>query len=140
MGGAKGQPTRVITPARDLRLPRDLRQRTLQLVLDISWQHITADPRLSGSFSAMSAMFTVSPSSSVASSRSSSPASLERTRDWRDEKNDDLPGLNAMDVYEATLPWWRAALRRQIVKNVTWESNVIARIQVSFRFNGMLLR
>ncbi|KAL4258395.1 Phosphatidic acid phosphatase type 2/haloperoxidase domain-containing protein [Pleurotus pulmonarius] len=81
----------------------------------------------------MSAMFTVSPSSSAASSRSSSPASLERTRDWRDEKNDDLPGLNAMDVYEATLPWWRAALRRQIVKNVTWESNVIARIQEYIR-------
>ncbi|KAJ8688727.1 Long-chain base-1-phosphate phosphatase [Pleurotus ostreatus] len=74
-------------------------------------------------------MFTASPPSSVASSRSSSPAPLERTRDWGDEKNDDLPGLNAVDVYEATLPWWRAALRRQIVKNVTWESNVIARIQ-----------
>ncbi|KAJ8514226.1 hypothetical protein ONZ45_g8224 [Pleurotus djamor] len=88
--------------------------------------------------------FTLSPASSVASSRESSPAPISRLRppssmaeleDDKQEKeltwvgSNDLPGLKSTDVYETTLPWWRAAIRRQIIKNVRWESDVIATIQ-----------
>ncbi|KAF9446990.1 hypothetical protein P691DRAFT_707521 [Macrolepiota fuliginosa MF-IS2] len=38
-----------------------------------------------------------------------------------------------MDVYEATLPWWRAAVRRSLVKTVRWESRVIAKMQEKIR-------
>ncbi|OBZ77994.1 hypothetical protein A0H81_02685 [Grifola frondosa] len=34
------------------------------------------------------------------------------------------------DVYERTLVWWRAAIRRTIVKSVAWESKVLAGMQV----------
>ncbi|KAG6865552.1 hypothetical protein C0991_001556 [Blastosporella zonata] len=34
-----------------------------------------------------------------------------------------------MDVYDVTLPWWRAAIRRRLVKIVQWESQVIAKLQ-----------
>ena len=36
-----------------------------------------------------------------------------------------------MDVYEVTLPKWRAGVRRALVKSVQWESTVIADMQVS---------
>ncbi|KAL0957978.1 hypothetical protein HGRIS_000155 [Hohenbuehelia grisea] len=49
------------------------------------------------------------------------------------EKVKGLPGLKSTDVYETTLPWWRAAVRREIVKSVHWESDVIARMQHAIR-------
>ncbi|TFK70137.1 hypothetical protein BDN72DRAFT_959047 [Pluteus cervinus] len=39
------------------------------------------------------------------------------------------PGLGSPDVYSTTLPWWRAEIRRRLVKSVAWESRVIARMQ-----------
>jgi len=41
-----------------------------------------------------------------------------------------IPGRLATDVYDATLPWWRAAIRRKLLKSVKWESRVLARMQV----------
>lgn len=43
---------------------------------------------------------------------------------------DVTPGRRPMDVYDTTLPWWRAAIRRKLVKTVQWESRAIARMQV----------
>jgi len=43
---------------------------------------------------------------------------------------DHIPGKKPMDVYEATLPKWRAGVRRALVKLVQWESTVIADMQV----------
>jgi hypothetical protein len=40
------------------------------------------------------------------------------------------PGYLPDDVYEQTMGWWRASIRRGIVKTVEWESNVIASMQV----------
>lgn len=42
----------------------------------------------------------------------------------------DEPSKTVVDVYSATLPAWRAAIRRQLVKRVEIESVYIARIQV----------
>lgn len=52
------------------------------------------------------------------------------------------PGIQPKDVYDASLPWWRAAIRRRLVASVQWESRVIARMQVSYlilRFAGILI-
>ena len=43
------------------------------------------------------------------------------------------PGLQPKDVYDSSLSWWRAAIRRRLVASVRWESGVIARMQVSYR-------
>lgn len=43
----------------------------------------------------------------------------------------DTPGLQAQDVYDTTLPWWRAAVRSKLAKSIEWESRVIADMQVS---------
>jgi hypothetical protein len=40
------------------------------------------------------------------------------------------PGCQMKDVYDATLPWWRAAMRRKLLWSVERESVVIAKIQV----------
>ncbi|KAI0072156.1 PAP2-domain-containing protein [Panus rudis PR-1116 ss-1] len=37
------------------------------------------------------------------------------------------------EVYERTLPWWRAALRKKILGNVEWESEVLASMQKRVR-------
>lgn len=34
------------------------------------------------------------------------------------------------EVYERTLSWWRAGLRRVIMRNIEWESKVLATMQV----------
>ena len=44
----------------------------------------------------------------------------------------NTPGLHAQDVYDTTLPWWRAAVRSKLAKSVEWESGIIADMQVSF--------
>ena len=40
------------------------------------------------------------------------------------------PPDGTKDVYDATLPWWRAAIRRRLVRIVERESLLIARMQV----------
>lgn len=37
------------------------------------------------------------------------------------------------DVYDRSLPWWRAAVRRKLVDSVKEESRIIARMQVRVR-------
>jgi hypothetical protein len=39
-------------------------------------------------------------------------------------------GRLAGDVYDSTLPWWRAAIRRHIVRSVERETPIVAWIQV----------
>ncbi|KAG5637587.1 hypothetical protein H0H81_004038 [Sphagnurus paluster] len=86
--------------------------------------------------------FTVSVPGSENSSRASSPAPSpsingnghflylqnEKPKIY-DLDGDVTPGRLPMDLYEATLPWWRAAIRRRLVETVKWESEVIARLQ-----------
>lgn len=43
------------------------------------------------------------------------------------------PGIQPKDVYDTSLSWWRAAIRRRLVASVRCESRVIARMQVSCR-------
>jgi hypothetical protein len=50
------------------------------------------------------------------------------------EREDPTPGRRPMDVYDVTLPRWRAALRRRLVKTVQRESEIIAKMQVSELF------
>lgn len=60
--------------------------------------------------------------------------------DYYDRKNENkspysvleasIPGKLPRDVYDSTLPWWRARIRRQLLKTVKWESEVLARMQV----------
>lgn len=71
--------------------------------------------------------FAVSVASSADSSRASSPTPFSRTY-LHNEEEVDIP-FRQIDVYDATLIWWRAAIRRKLVKSVRWESEVIARMQ-----------
>ena len=50
---------------------------------------------------------------------------------YKFQEKETLPGQHSMDVYDATLSWWRAAIRRKLVKAVERESEMIAAIQVS---------
>ncbi|KAF9226198.1 hypothetical protein BS17DRAFT_729195 [Gyrodon lividus] len=45
----------------------------------------------------------------------------------------DTPGHLSEDVYNATLPWWRAAIRAHILKAVGGESSILARMQGCLR-------
>lgn len=47
------------------------------------------------------------------------------------EASRDTPGQLPDDIYNATLPRWRAAIRAQLVKTVARESILIGRLQVS---------
>ena len=47
------------------------------------------------------------------------------------EESRDTPGQLPDDVYNATLPRWRAAVRNHLVKAVARESIVISRVQAS---------
>ncbi|KAF8880461.1 PAP2 superfamily-domain-containing protein [Gymnopilus junonius] len=99
-----------------------------------------------------SARFTLSLPPSEASSRSSSPAPSDRvtlqpppnyidsTHDYINTKlnqslleDDEKHGRQGRDVYESTLSWWRAGLRRKLVTTVQWESQVIAKMQDKIR-------
>jgi hypothetical protein len=42
--------------------------------------------------------------------------------------NDPPDGIK--DIYDATLPWWRAAIRRRLIQLVERETRLIARMQV----------
>ncbi|KAF8970350.1 PAP2 superfamily-domain-containing protein [Flammula alnicola] len=95
--------------------------------------------------------FTLSMPPSEASSRASSPAPAGALRskvnhdqngttyNYNDIKSkftldDDLtPGRQGRDVYDTTLSWWRAALRRKLVATVHWESQAIAKMQDKIR-------
>ncbi|KAG6887473.1 hypothetical protein C0992_012125 [Termitomyces sp. T32_za158] len=84
-----------------------------------------------------SSHFTLSVPSSESTSRETSPApSLKRNRypapftNLDDHLEDEItPGRLPTDVYDVTLPRWRAAVRRRIVRSVQWESEVIAKLQ-----------
>ena len=79
--------------------------------------------------------FSVSVASSANSSRTSSPASVTREKLPYAGNGEDVDSSgHPIDVYDATLSWWRAAIRRRLVKSVKWESTVIARMQVSQLF------
>lgn len=86
--------------------------------------------------------FSISVSSSTESdtSRESSPVSPRRETPSHLRNGVNLvvkdegqvPGSHAaQDIYDAALPWWRAKLRRGLVKSIRWESIVIAKMQVS---------
>lgn len=101
--------------------------------------------------------FSLSTASSAASSRTSSPApmnDLPRANGFYERGNGrgydnkysdckkengtlysvpeaSIPGKLPRDVYDSTLPWWRASIRRQLLKTVKRESEVLARMQVS---------
>lgn len=94
--------------------------------------------------------FTLSLPASEASSRAPSPApertTLSKinhdqnhaTHDYDDLKaklkdldDDATPGRQGADVYDKNLAWWRAWLRRKLVRTVQWESEIIAKMQVS---------
>ncbi|KAG6827645.1 hypothetical protein H0H92_011011 [Tricholoma furcatifolium] len=85
--------------------------------------------------------FTLSVPGSADSSRDSSPAPLLKRngypsslRNLDDALEKDLtPGRLPTNAYDATLPSWRAAIRRRLVKSVKWESEVIARLQDCIR-------
>ena len=47
------------------------------------------------------------------------------------EASRDTPGQLPDDIYNVTLPRWRAAIRNHLVKAVTRESIVIGRLQAS---------
>jgi hypothetical protein len=42
----------------------------------------------------------------------------------------DTPGSLPTDAYDTILPWWRASIRRKLVKSVEWESRVLGKLQV----------
>lgn len=44
------------------------------------------------------------------------------------------PGLLSEDVYNATLPWWRAVVRARLVRSLGWQSPVLAKMQVGNRY------
>lgn len=46
----------------------------------------------------------------------------------------DTPGTLPADVYDTTLPWWRAAIRRKLTQSIEWESRVLAKMQVRTYF------
>ncbi|EAU82992.1 sphingosine-1-phosphate phosphatase [Coprinopsis cinerea okayama7 len=82
--------------------------------------------------------FSISGPDSAPSSRSASPAPAYDFNDIvKTEKlngvEDVSPGQGPTDVYDTTLPAWRAAVRRILVKTVEKESRVIARMQNAIR-------
>ena len=84
----------------------------------------------------MLSKFTLSIPDSESSSLSSSPASSPVGQAYNslnlDRKPLVSPGIQPKDVYDTSLSWWRAAIRRRLVARVRWESRVIARMQVSY--------
>ncbi|KAG5647237.1 hypothetical protein DXG03_000772 [Asterophora parasitica] len=79
--------------------------------------------------------FTLSVPGSENSSRASSPAPSLKTNGYSykgkltEDDADPTPGRLPMDVYDVTLPRWRAAIRRGLVTTVQWESEAIAKLQ-----------
>lgn len=65
--------------------------------------------------------------SSTASARNGYPDVKTRLRSL---DGDLMPKIEGKDVYDTTLSWWQAGLRRRLVATVKWESEVIAKMQV----------
>ncbi|KAJ7216737.1 PAP2 superfamily-domain-containing protein [Mycena haematopus] len=81
--------------------------------------------------------FTMSGPPSAASSRTSSPAPTPPTS-YREEyllekAAQNEAGCRPMDVYDATLPAWRAAVRRALVAQIRVESVLVAKMQDAIR-------
>jgi hypothetical protein len=74
--------------------------------------------------------------SSLSSSPASSPVG-QGVHPYNNLNLDSAPLLDCVskpkDVYDTSLSWWRAAIRRRLVASVRRESRVIARMQVSYR-------
>ncbi|KAH7904371.1 hypothetical protein BJ138DRAFT_1019219 [Hygrophoropsis aurantiaca] len=49
------------------------------------------------------------------------------------QSNSPIDNQLGPDIYSTTLPWWRAAIRTQILSSVEWESRVIAKMQERIR-------
>ena len=89
----------------------------------------------------MLSKFTLTIPQSIESSPSSSPVSSPvgqgvhhyNSLDSKPLVNWVSPGIQPKDVYDTSLSWWRAAIRRRLVASVHRESRVIARMQVSYR-------
>ncbi|KAF8156625.1 PAP2 superfamily-domain-containing protein [Crassisporium funariophilum] len=112
---------------------------------------MTRNKKTSGVDERKAVHFTLSNPPSATSSRSSSPApssplqangfygrngSIYGNHDTKTRStlpDDSTPGRQPKDVYETTLPWWRAAIRRKLVAGVHWESEVIAKMQDKIR-------
>ncbi|KAJ7096101.1 PAP2 superfamily-domain-containing protein [Mycena epipterygia] len=84
--------------------------------------------------------FTLSGPPSTASSRAGSPApstpssySMSLQEDYIGKTIQDDPGCRPMDVYDATLPPWRAAVRRKLVASIRVESVIVAKMQDAIR-------
>lgn len=58
------------------------------------------------------------------------PSEKAAQHEYLDSPRPDSPGMLRPDLYDATLPAWRAAIRRVIVRSVEKESRVIADMQV----------
>lgn len=72
--------------------------------------------------------------SSLVSSPATSPVQQGVQPFNLDSKLDSVPGRRPKDVYDKSLSWWRAAIRRRLVRSVHRESEVLARMQVSHPF------
>ncbi|PPQ66638.1 hypothetical protein CVT24_006930 [Panaeolus cyanescens] len=82
--------------------------------------------------------FTLSIPPSEASSRSASPLPTPSEDYDINRLKSKLGALGAdgaagKDVYDTTLPWWRAAIRRRLVRAVRTESEIIAKMQKVIR-------
>lgn len=77
----------------------------------------------------------VPPSASFSRSQSPFPPEGKKAHDvWRRKTSSDLNEVlrpQRDDVYDRTLPWWRAAVRRKLVASIKEESRIIAKMQVS---------
>jgi dihydrosphingosine 1-phosphate phosphatase len=62
------------------------------------------------------------------------PVAIAKTWGAKSEKDVQLVpgsiGLLPDEAYERTLGWWRAAIRKRLLRSYIWESNMIAAMQV----------
>ncbi|KIM45566.1 hypothetical protein M413DRAFT_430272 [Hebeloma cylindrosporum] len=84
-----------------------------------------------------SVQFMSIPPSDRAPSASAYTGSTTNLNDLKSKLNllgdDGTPGCRAKDVYDTTLPWWRAGVRRKVVSTLHWESQIIAKMQERIR-------
>ncbi|EEB89968.1 hypothetical protein MPER_11885 [Moniliophthora perniciosa FA553] len=82
-----------------------------------------------------------SPPSSRAASPTPGDSGARKTHLYHTETGNYLdhrfevspPGRQPLDVYDATLSWWRAGIRKKLVKTVAKESRIIAKMQDAIR-------
>jgi hypothetical protein len=73
--------------------------------------------------------FTLDDSDSIASGNDND--SDEVSSEDAAENSSASPGRLPEEVYEKTLGWWRAGIRRLLVNNLKWESKCLSWMQVS---------